>query len=261
MDSTNPDLSVFREFEFKIKPIGIDFLLIKPENIARMPKKLALCEMFKEAQEAEEPFYTEFENHTCGGGPGALGLQTTSKAAWTDILPVIHSGRLGPRLKIFKHPIANRRTLLGFPRLEKGTVKYVVFSPFEKLSSAPDILLITARPRQAEIILRASSYTTGAQWEHKATSIGGCAWLTAYPYLTGKLNYTVTGLGFGLIARELWPEGLMLMSIPYDLLPMITQNLRDMEWELPSYRNGRDAHIAFEEKIFEDLASEMETPE
>jgi len=172
-------------------------------------------------------------------------------------MPIIHSGRLGPRLKIFKNPVANRRTLLSFPRLQENTVKYVLFSPFDKLSFDPDILLITARPRQAEIILRANSYTTGTIWEHKTTSIVGCAWLVAYPYLTGKLNYTMTGLGFGMIARELWPEGLMLMSIPYDLLPMITQNLQDMEWVLPSYQGGRENHIAIEEAIFDDFYSEV----
>lgn len=258
MNSANLDLSIFNKFNFEIKPVGIKFFLKKPEGVERLPKNLALCEMFKEAQEAESQFYTDFENHTCGGGPGTLGLRATKPASWTAVGPVIHSGRLGPKYKIFKNPVANRRTLLAFPRLEEKTVNYVLFSPFDKLSFDPDILLITARPRQAEIILRANSYTTGAIWEPKTTSIVGCSWLVAYPYLTGKLNYTITGLGFGMIARELWLEGLMLVSIPYDLLPMITQNLQDMEWVLPSYKGGRENHIAFEEVILEELYSEIE---
>lgn len=252
------DLSIFNKFDFKIKPVGINYLLKKPEGVERLEKNLALCEMFKEAQEAERPFYTDFENHTCGGGPGSLGLIATKTASWTAVLPVIHSGRLGIKYKIFKHPVANRRTLLATPKLGENSVKYVLFSPFDKILLDPDVLLITARPRQAEIILRAYSYTTGAIWEPKTTSIVGCAWLVAYPYLTGKLNYMITGLGFGMIARELWPEGLILVSIPYDLLPTITQNLEDMEWVLPSYQGGRENHITLEEAIFEELHSEIE---
>lgn len=257
MNSASIDLSIFRKFDFEIEPVGIQFSISRPEGVERLPKKLALCEMFKEAQEADLPFYTDFENHTCGGGPGTLGLNATGKTNFTEVLPIIHSGRLGPRLKIFKNPLANRRTLLSFPRLEEGTVRYVTFSKFDRLSFEPDILLVTASPRQAEIILRANSYTTGAIWEHKTTTIVGCSWLVAYPYLTGRLNYTVTGLGFGMIARELWPQGLILVSIPSDLLPMITRNLQDMEWVLPSYRSGRDGHIGIEEAIFEDFRSEL----
>lgn len=246
------DLSIFNKFNFSVQPFGMKLLFNKPEGIQRLEKDLALCEMFKEAQSAEMPFYTDSKNHTCGGGTGCLGMGSVV----STISSIIHSGRLGPKLKIFKDPIANRRTLLAYPRLEKDTVNYVVFSPLNKLQFDPDVLLVTAEPRQAEIILRALSYTTGALWEPRTTSIVGCSWLVAYPILTGKLNYTMTGLGFGMIARELWPQGLMLLSIPYDLLSMISQNLREMEWVLPSYQGGRANHIALEDRLFKELSDE-----
>jgi uncharacterized protein (DUF169 family) len=250
------DLSIFNKFNFEIKPVGLNFLLTRPEGVGRLEKKIPLCEMIKEAQGAPEPFYADYDNHLCGGGPGTLGLAPTQgspSAGWKGVGAAIGSGRLGPKLKIFKNPVANRRTLLSIPRLALGSSKYTLFSPFDKMTDKPDVLIITAWPRQAEIILRAYSYITGAIWEPKTTTIVGCSWLIAYPYLTGKLNYTVTGLGYGMVAWELWPEGLMLISIPYDLLPMITQNLKDMEWELPGYKVGRGKYIPYEEAIFQEL--------
>lgn len=215
--------------------------MTRPEGVERLRGEFALCEMFKEAQEAKNPFYTDFENHTCGGGAVCLGKGGISGP--------VASGRLGPKMGIFKNPVANRRTLLSLPELKQGTADYVLFSPLDKLSFDPDLLLITARPRQAEIILRANSLINGAMWESRATGISGCAWLIVYPYLTGKLNYLDTGFTFGMIARELWPEGFVLMGIPCDLLPMITQNLQEMEWVLPAYKAGRDKWIAmFKEK-------------
>jgi len=242
------DLSIFNKFHFNIEPIGIKFELLPPKGVKRMDKKLALCEMFKEAQGAEQPFYTDFDNHTCGGGMVCLGKQTIS--------PQVAAGRLGPKMKIFGHPVANCRTLKSLPELAQGTAPYVLFAPLDKIDFEPDVLLLTAKPRQAEIILRANSYFTGAKWNSATTGIGGCAWLVVYPYLTGKMNYIPTGFTFGMIARELWPEGLILLSIPYDLLSPIIQNLQKMEWVLPAYQVGREQWISMFKENQVELANE-----
>ncbi|MHA2380915.1 MAG: hypothetical protein ACXADS_16725, partial [Candidatus Thorarchaeota archaeon] len=57
-----------------------------------------------------------------------------------------------------------------------------------------------------------------------------------YPYLTGELNYIITGLGHGIKRRRLFPEGLQLVSIPFDLLSSLLQALQDMPWVLPAYK-------------------------
>lgn len=244
------DLSVFNKFDFEIKPIGIKFELTPPKGIERLNKKLALCEMFKEAQEVEQPFYADFDNHTCGGGIVCLGKQTIS--------PQVAAGRLGPKMKIFGHPLANRRTLKSLPELAQGTATYVLFAPLDKIHFEPDVLLFTMKPRQAEIMLRAHSYFTGANWNSASTGIGGCAWLLVYPYLTGQINYIPTGFTFGMIARELWPEGLIILSIPFDLLSPIILNLKKMDWVLPAFQVGRDRWISmFREKQVE-LANETD---
>ena len=42
------DLSIFDKFNFERKPVGVKYLLGKPDGIKQLNKKLALCEMFKE---------------------------------------------------------------------------------------------------------------------------------------------------------------------------------------------------------------------
>jgi len=111
----------------------------------------------------------------------------------------------------------------------------VAFSPLDKLSFDPDLVIILANTDQTEILLRAMSYRTGEMWESKFTAAIGCAWTYVYPYLTGKLNYNVTGLGHGMRRRKLFPEGRQIISIPFDLLPSILQTLQEMPWILPAY--------------------------
>lgn len=241
------DLSIFNKFNFERKPVGVKFLLGKPDGIKKLDKTLAFCEMLPEAQKGS-PFYATKEDFECVG-PLVLGMEEGD--------PIFESGQVGPRLGIFKEARANRRIYPVIPRLTQGTVRYVVFSPLDKLSFEPDVLVVTANPSQAEILLRAHSYTTGKMWSCKGTPVIGCAWLFIYPYLSGELNFTVTGLGSGMRARQVLPEGLILISIPYDLLPRMIENLQDMEWVLQDYVEGREAHRKRFEKLTEALRQEF----
>ena len=119
MISIQQDLSIFDKFKFERPPVGVKFLLNKPKGIEPLDKSIAFCEMFKEAQQKECPFYAARENFACAG-PIPLGM--------TDIEPIFCSGQVGPKLEIFKEPRANRRIYQVLPRFERNTVNYVVFS-------------------------------------------------------------------------------------------------------------------------------------
>ena len=248
MSSSPRDLSVFNKFNFERPPVGVKFLFGKPEGIKKLDKTLALCEMLREAQ-GSAPFYATKDDFECVG-PLILGMAESE--------PIFESGQLGPRLKIFKEPRANNRIYYYIPRMIKGTVNCIAFSPLNKLSFDPDVLIITAKPSQAEIILRAMTYTTGKMWTAKGTSVIGCAWLFVYPYLSGELNFTVTGLGVGMKGRQVLPEGLMLISIPWDLLPTMIENLQDMEWVLPEYKRTRDENSEGFIRLAEELQREFQ---
>jgi uncharacterized protein (DUF169 family) len=248
MSSIQEELSIFNKFNFDRPPVGVKFLPNKPKGLKRLDKILDFCEMLPEAQEGNA-FYVTKENFTCVG-PLILGM--------IEHEPIFESGQVGPRLEVLKDVRANQRIYHVIPKLQKGAVNYVAFAPLDKLTFEPDVLVVTANVSQAETLLRALSYSSGRMWSAKGTTVIGCAWLYLYPYLSGELNFTLTGFGHGMKARKLFPEGLILMSIPFDLLPGMVKNLRDMKWVPLSYTLGRDGHKKRVKKIVEELAQEAQ---
>jgi uncharacterized protein (DUF169 family) len=226
MTLSKNDLAILDKFAFDVSPVGVKFMVKRPDTIERLNEKIALCEMLKRAQKGNA-FFVDKENHTCDAGTYVLGQ--------TDAPEPFISGGFGAGLKIFEEPRSASRLYQYIPRIGKGLVNYVAFSPSSKLPFDPDVLIILANTSQTEILLRAMSYRSGKMWSSKCSAAIGCAWLYVYPYITGELNYTVTGLGHGMRRRKLFPEGHQLVSIPFDLLPSMLKALGDMPWVLPAY--------------------------
>ena len=224
---TKEDFSILDKFAFDAPPVAVKFFADRPDMPERLGEKMALCEMLKKAQEGKA-FFADQENHICEAGLHVLGQADASG-------PFV-SGKFGAGLRIFEGPRAASRLYRYLPRIGNGVANYVAFSPLKKLSFDPDVLIILAEAGQTEILLRAMSYKTGKMWSSKFSAAIGCAWVFVYPYTTGELNYTVTGLGHGMKRRKLFPEGRQLVSIPFDLLPSILQTLQEMPWVLPAYK-------------------------
>jgi uncharacterized protein (DUF169 family) len=238
------DLSIYRKFDFKKPPVGVNYLVKRPEGIEQLDKILPLCEMIKEAQERGTSFYISKENENCAG---KLVIGMGNGADFSG------GGEIGVKLEIFQDARANRRLYRYQSNIEKGTCNYAAFFPLDEMTFEPDLLIILATVSQAEIIMRAMSYSTGEMWSSQLTGVGACSWLFAYPYETGKVNYAITGLSFGMKARQVFPEGRMLISIPYDWIPVITANLMEMKWVLPSYMDGREKFMNRDERIKAEL--------
>jgi uncharacterized protein (DUF169 family) len=232
MTLTKTDLAILDKFDFEVQPVGVKFLAKRPDSIERLNENMALCEMLKRAQEGNG-FFVDKENHTCEAGVYVLGQADAPE-------PYI-SGEFGAGLKIFEGARSASRLYQYIPRIGKGVANYIAFSPLSKLPFDPDVLIILAKTSQTEILLRAVSYRTGKMWLSKYSAAIGCAWIYVYPYVTGELNYAMTGLGHGMRRRKLFPEGYQLVSIPFDLLPSVLHALRDMPWVLPAFEpNGPD---------------------
>jgi len=227
MTLTKEGLAILDKFDFDIKPVGVKFLVKRPDAIDRLKKTMTLCEMLRWAQKGNV-FYADPGNHTCDAGLYVLGQ--------TDISEPYINGEYGTGLGVYDSPRSASRLYLHVSKIDKGVVNYIAFSPLDKLTFEVDILVITATNRQAEILLRAMSYKTGDMWLSKYTAAIGCSWILIYPYLSGEMNYITTGLGFGMRRRKLFPEGLHLISIPFDLLPSLLQTLRDMPWVPEPYK-------------------------
>jgi len=228
------DFSILNKLELENQPVGIKFLFNKPGGIKKLDKNLAFCLMPEEAQNSGA-FYVDETNFECAG-PLCLGL--------TNDDPFSVAGQIGTKLGlgIFQEARANRRIYEGLPTLRKGTCHFVIFSPMEEMDFDPDVLLITGTARQAEIVLRSYTYSTGEMYISRTTPVIGCAWTFVYPYISGKLNYVVEGICFGHIAREVSTMGYVTIAIPFNLTKTMVDNLHEMTWVLPAYTDGRDAY-------------------
>uniref|UniRef100_A0A7C2P985 DUF169 domain-containing protein n=1 Tax=candidate division WOR-3 bacterium TaxID=2052148 RepID=A0A7C2P985_UNCW3 len=236
------DLSVFKKLALEKPPVGVKFLYDVPEGFSRFPGKIALCEAIREAHLAKSPFYIDKGNEDCVGKM-VLG--------WTDVLPILEAGQLGPVLGIYQEARANMRIYQHLPTFSKGTVNYVLFANLENLNFDPDLMIFYTSPNQAEIILRAMSYSTGELWEPKLMPVVVCAWLYVYPFKSGKVNFCITGLSYGLKAREVFPEGKVLISVPWNWIPTIIKSLEEMQWQLPTY--NREVYLAEMKRIAEEF--------
>lgn len=243
------DLSVLNEVGLEYPVVAVGFSETEPAGLRRLDRPTALCAMLKEAQEGD-PFYASVDEQGCRPGAYVVGQ--------IDHDPVAESGRIGPALGVFASAEANRRVYTEMTRLSEGAARYLLFARLDELDFDPDLLIVTARPTQAEILLRAHGYTTGAPWETRGTTVIGCASLYAYPHVTGKLNILITGLHHGMKARQLFPEGLLLISIPASLIPLIVDNLATMAdkglLDLPQYHWGAEAHESHMRRLAQRLA-------
>jgi len=243
------DYTIFNRFNFEYKPVGVKYSLSKPEGIQPLDKSLALCELFREAQ-TSRPFYVTRENIQCG--EQILGM--------SPFPPLMHSGSLGSMFSMFKNAQANSRIYAYIPTLSADSVKYVALASVDQMSFDPDILIVTASVSQAEIILRASSYASGKMWNSKGSTCLACSWIFAYPYVSGEMNYTISGLGYSMKARGVLPEGLIIISIPSDQILPLIDNLKDMEWHPYWFDLGREGFIQEVKKRSGELGRQLFPP-
>jgi len=215
------DFEILNDFHFDIQPVAVKYLVTAPQTMSPLSERMALCEMLKRAQ-GGEVFYAQVKDHTCEAGQYILGQR--------EIEDQFISGQFGAGLGIFKDERAAARLYHYVPKIAKGVLNYVSFSPLDKLSFEPDVLILLPNTDQMEILLRAMSYETGKMWSSRYSPAIGCSWLFAYPYLTGEINFIATGFGFGMRRRKLFPQGHHFMTIPFDQLPAMLRTLREMPW-------------------------------
>jgi uncharacterized protein (DUF169 family) len=241
------DYSIFDRFNFERPPVGVKFLPTRPEGIERINKRLSFCEMFKEAQ-TSKPFYVQKEDFHCIE-PLILGME--------DPDPMLHSGLIGEVDGFFEEARANRKIYQYLPKMLKGSVNYVVFSSINQLTFDPDVLIVIADVSKAQLILRAWSYSSGDMWSCKGTPVAACSWLYIYPVMSGELNFTITGISLGMRALKVFPEGLMIISIPWTQLPMIMENLQKMKWTIISDTITGEEHKKRVDNLFNELRQKI----
>lgn len=240
MRKLQTDLSILRKFEFEYAPVGVKFTFSRPEGIERLDTPAAMCEMVRIAQQRGTAFYFSRGEEDCFGRI-VLGMEDAPLFA--------EAGLLGDKFGVYEEPRANERIYQHIPKFAKGTVNYASFAPLEALTFEPDLLIFLATPSQAEVLMRATSFSSGELWESVKTPVLSCAWLFAYPWLTGKVNHLVTGMSFGSRGKQVFPMGWILISLPWDRIDGVVKNLGNMTWDLPAYYEGKEKFMEREDRV------------
>ena len=251
MKPLHTDLSGFERIAWRRPPVGVKYLFFRPEGIDPLPmdKNLSFCEMLAEAQKADAPFYFSKEHNETCVGKILLGM--------ADMEPFAEAGEIGPRLGIVDEPRANHAFYHHVPRMAKGVVNYVAFAPLDKLSFEPDVFIINAPPKQAEVVLRAMTYSTGQPYTSKATIVMGCSWIYIYPFETGTVNYLVPEMIHGMNGRELFEPNSVLVAVPYQWLATVAANLKEID---PVFHETKEAYLAEFGGILGDLVGKSQNP-
>ena len=239
MEENRNNYDILKKLELDLPPVGVKFSFFRPESIPPLEKdaRLSLCEMVKTAQTENRSFYFSKENTETCVGKILLGME--------DMAPFAESGQIGERLGVFEEARCNQHFYQFVPKLEKGITNFVMFSPADKLTFEPDVLVISAKPEQAEIVMRAMTYSTGEMYKSSCTPVMGCAWMLIHPYKTARVNFIVPALVHGLHGRQLYPPDTLIISIPYRWIPTILANLGKMKFQLEGHKSKADYYAEF----------------
>jgi uncharacterized protein (DUF169 family) len=253
MSELKNDYSVLNKLGLSLPPVGVKFSFFRPESVPALEKdtKLSLCEILNLAQVENRCFYFSGKNEETCVGKVLLGME--------DFPLFADSGHIGECLGIFEEARCNQHFYQFVPKMDKGITNYVLFSPAEMLTYEPDVLVISANPEQAEIVMRAMTYSTGEMYKSMCTPVMGCAWMLIYPYKSAEVNFIVPALVHGLHGRRLYPSDTLLISIPYRWIPAIITNLGRMPLKLEGHKSKADYYAEFE-GILADLSEKAKNP-
>lgn len=220
----------------KYVPVAVKFYAVKPENFGlkykHTDKRMSLCQFVSYAQKTHSSFYIDKTNEDCMGRT-VLGMVQEP--------PLGASGQAGFDFGVFRNQNANSRLYYNIPIAIRDTINYVIFSPIDQCEFNPDVVVFVGDSDMADIVMRATSYISGDLWESKSSSVLSCAWTYMYTWLSGKVNHCQTGMHHGMGRRKVYPKGLHIVSVPYQKLDEVCLALRQMDWQLISFRpNDKD---------------------
>ena len=230
----------FDRLQMPYPAIAIKFHYAKPEGVEHTDRHFSFCQYLKEAQVTGKNFFITRDDDNCFGKV-ALGMVPKP--------PLAASGIAGVDFGVYKTPAPNARLHNTYPTLVPGSVNFVQFCPVSSCTFDPDLVVCVAQPKQADIIMRATSYISGDLWESRSSCVMSCAWVYVYPYLSGKVNFCITGLHHGLKRRKLYPEGLHIIAIPYQKLGEVSAALEEMPWELIAMKEDEESKAELKRRM------------
>lgn len=232
---------LLKKLNLKYRAVAVKMCFEKPDVPHYDGPKCAFCQFVKYVQDTGKTFYMQVDDDQCYGKM-AMGM--------IDKPPVTASGQAGYDFGCYQTPMGCRQLYQKLPVLEPNTIHYVMFAPADECRFDPDLLFFVVDVPEADILMRATSWVSGDLWESKSSPVISCAWMYAYPIITGKCNHITTGLYHGLKRRKAYPAGLRMISVPYQKIPEFFYALENMDWTLIAFRDDPESKA--------DLAQRMQ---
>nr|WP_321351432.1 DUF169 domain-containing protein [uncultured Methanoregula sp.] len=188
-----------------------------PAGMEKLDKTIRHCSMVGLARNEGRIFYALAENHECNGGAWSLGLK--------EITETLKSGDFYYRLGKFESSAACKRTIDRVAHLETGETYATLYAPLEKTPFDPQVVLIIATPWAMLKLSQSSLFRTGGRLNAEFAGIQSvCADTCAQTYLNGHVNFSLGCDGSRKFSGI--EDGEMVMGIPAELLPELTEALK-----------------------------------
>lgn len=232
---------LFSDLNMPYPAVALRYHVVVPEGMPHYDgEKLAFCQYVSVAQKNGGTFYTDVNDDACYGKV-PLGME--EKPAVTA------SGQAGYDFDLYRSPAACRRLYQEMPVIEPGTVRYVQFARLQDATFDPDLVICVCDQSSADILLRATSYISGDFWESRSTPVLSCAWMYAYPVISGKVNHITTGFYHGLKRRGTYPAGLTMIAIPFQKLDEVCTALAQMPWTPVAFRSDEESRALLKRRM------------
>jgi uncharacterized protein (DUF169 family) len=201
-------------------PVAFRFATKKediPAAIQELDKTIRHCTMIGLARKEGRIFFSPAGKHECNGGAWALGLR--------EITDSLKTGDFYFKLGKFESTASCKRTIDHVPHLQTLETYATLYAPLEKTPFDPQVVLIIASPWAMLKLAQSVLFRVGGRINAEFAGIQSvCSDACAQTYLNGQVNLSLGCDGSRKFSGI--EEGEMVIGIPAELLPEITESLK-----------------------------------
>ena len=201
-------------------PVAFRFATKKediPAGMQELDKTIRHCSMIGLARKEGRIFYSTAGKHECNGGAWALGLR--------EITDSLKNGDFYYKLGKFESSAACKRTIDRVPHLQTLETYATMYAPLEKTPFDPQAILIIASPWAMLKLAQSVLFRLGGRINAEFSGIQSvCSDACAQTFLKGQVNFSLGCDGSRKFSGI--EDGEMVMGIPAELLPEITEALK-----------------------------------
>jgi uncharacterized protein (DUF169 family) len=201
-------------------PVAFRFATKKeeiPAGMQELDKTIRHCAMIGLARKEGRTFFSTAGKHECNGGAWALGLR--------ELTDSLKTGDFYYKLGKFESSAACKRTIDRVPHLQTLETYATLYAPLEKTPFDPQVVLIVATPWTMLKLAQSVLFRVGGRINAEFAGIQSvCADTCAQTYLNGQVNFSLGCDGSRKFSGI--EDGEMVIGIPAELLPEITESLK-----------------------------------